>query len=104
MWIAILVCLEHSFWITQQGSNPTDGFTKTWTFYLKTQCALVNQELDDYLMSKGSNDWFTTQYCPSEAECAECRKMVLNNLLCKSCFHQAQGIANIPLAHSKASI
>lgn len=89
-WIAILICLEHSFWITQQGSNPHDGFTKAWISYLETQCALVNQELNDYLRSKGSNDWFTTQYYPSEVECAECRKIVLNNLLCKfSLFHQA---------------
>jgi hypothetical protein len=106
IWIAILVCLEHSFWTIQQGSNPSDGFTKAWTLYIKTQCALVDQELDDYLRSKSSNDWFTTQYYPSEAECAECRKIVFNNLLCKSslCFYQAWGIADISLAHPETSI
>jgi hypothetical protein len=83
-WSAILVCLEHSFWIIQQGSSPSEGFTKAWILYLKTQCALANQELNDYLMSKGNNDWFTTQYSLSEAEYAEYRKIVLNNLLCKS--------------------
>ena len=81
---AILICLEHSFWIAQQGFNPDDGFMKAWKFYLNTQRALVDQELDDYLRSKGSYDWFTMKYCPSEQEYAECRKIVFNNLLCKS--------------------
>jgi len=105
IWIAILICLEHSYWITQPGSDPSNGFTKAWTFYLKTKCALVNQEVDDYLRSKDSKDWFTTKYCPSEAECAECRKIVFNNLLRKSslCFCYAQTIANMPLARPKAS-
>ena len=100
-WIAILICLEHSFWIAQKGSNASGSFTKAWKFYLQTQHTLVNQELDDYFRSKGSNDWFTTQYYPSKAECAECRKIVLNNLLCKSssCFYQTQRIADIFLAH-----
>ncbi|KAF8240078.1 hypothetical protein L208DRAFT_1352970, partial [Tricholoma matsutake] len=83
-FIAILVCLEHSFWIAQQGFNFTDGFTKAWKLYTQTQCALVNQELDNYLRSKSSKDWFTIQYSPSEEECFQCRQIVLNNLLCKS--------------------
>jgi len=84
IWIAILICLEHSFWIVQQGSNSNDGFMEAWKFYLKTQHILVDQELGHYLRSIGSNDWFTMKYRPSEAECAECRKIVLNNLLRKS--------------------
>jgi len=80
---AILVCLEHSFWTAQQGSNLNDGFTKAWNNYLKIQYALVDQEVNDYLRSKNSNDWFTMKYCPSEEECVECRKIILNNLLCK---------------------
>jgi len=83
-WIAILICLEHSFWIVQQGFNFNDGFNKAWKFYLKVQHVLIDQELDNYLRSKGSNDWFTMKYRPSEEECAECRKIVLNNLLRKS--------------------
>ena len=83
-WTAILVCLEHSFWIAQQGSNPSDDFNQAWIFYLNTQHALVNQELDDYLRSKGCDDWFTIQYHPSAEECDECRKIVFNNLLRKS--------------------
>jgi len=83
-WTAILVCLEHSFWSTLQGSNPSDGFVRAWKIYLKTQCALVNQRLNDYLRSKGSNDWFTTQHYPSEAECDDYRTIILNSLLCKS--------------------
>jgi hypothetical protein len=104
-WTAILICLEHSFWITQRGSDPSDGFIKAWKFYLKTQHALVNQELDDYLRSTGSDDWFITQYYPSEAECAKCRKIVFNNLLCKSnpCFCKAQEIADVSSAHFKTS-
>jgi len=84
IWIAILICLEHSFWIVQQGSNFNDGFTKAWKFYLKTQYILVDQELDNYLRSTGSNDWFTMKYGPSDKECAEYRRIVLNNLLRKS--------------------
>ena len=84
IWIAILICLEHSFWIVQQGSNSKDGFTKAWEFYFQTQHILVDQELGNYLRSMGSNDWFTMKYRPSDKECAECRKIVLNNLLRKS--------------------
>jgi len=80
-FIAILVCLEHSFWIVQQGSNFNDGFTKAWKFYIETRCALVDRELDGYLRSKGSNDWFTMKHFPSQEECVECKTMVLNNLL-----------------------
>jgi len=83
-WIAILICLEHSFWIVQQGSNSKDGFTKAWEFYFQTQHILVDQELGNYLRSIGSNDWFAMKYWPSDKECAECRKIVLNNLLRKS--------------------
>jgi len=104
IWTAILICLEHSFWFVKQGSNASDGFIKAWKFYLKTQCALVDQELNNYLRSIGSNDWFTMKYSPSEEECAECRKIVFNNLLCKSspCFHWAR-IANLFSAYPKTS-
>ena len=81
---AILVCLEHSFWIVQQGSNASDAFIEALESYLKTQRALVDQEVVDYLMSKGSDDWFTRKHSPSDEERAECRKIVLNNLLRKS--------------------
>jgi len=104
IWTAILVCLEHSFWIAQQGSNSNDGFSKAWQFYLKTQCALVDQALDNYLGSMDSNDWFTMKHRPSEEECAECRKIVFNNLLRKSspCLLSAE-IADILSAHPKTS-
>jgi hypothetical protein len=77
------VCLEHSFWIVQQGSDPAGGFIKAWESYLKTRRALVDRELDDYLGSKGSDDWFNTKHDPSDEEFAEYRKIVLNNLLRK---------------------
>jgi hypothetical protein len=80
-FIAILICLEHSFWITQQGFSSNDSFTKAWNLYLNTQHALVNSELNAYLRSKGSNDWFIKKHYPSDEECADCTKIVLNNLL-----------------------
>jgi len=79
---AILICLEHSFWIFQQGSDLIGCFIKAWESYLKTRHALVDQELDNFLRSKGSKDWFTMKHCPSDKELAECRKIALNNLLC----------------------
>ena len=82
-WTAILVCLEHSFWIVQKGSNSKHSFTKAWNIYLQTQHALVDQALDDYLRLKGSNDWFTIKHYPSEEERAEYVQIVLNNLLCR---------------------
>ena len=105
-WTAILICLEHSFWIAQQASNPNDGFIKAWKYYLKTQRALVDEELDKYLRSTGSNDWFTVKPSPSEKECAEFRGIVLNNLLCESspCLLLFwAGIADISSVHSKTS-
>jgi len=81
---AILVCFEHSFWNDQQGSDPVEGFIKAWKSYLKTQRALVDREVDDYLRSKGSNDRFIMKRRPSDEERAECKKIVLKNLLCES--------------------
>ena len=31
---AILICLENSFWYTQQGSTLEDGFQMAWNSYL----------------------------------------------------------------------
>jgi len=53
-----------------------------WEGYLKTLRVLVDQELDNYLRSKGGSDWFTTKHRPSGKELAEYKKMVLKNLLC----------------------
>jgi hypothetical protein len=58
-----------------------------WKFYIETQFALVAEQLDDYLMSRGGNDWFTMSYLPSEEECVEYRNIVLHNLLCKYSSH-----------------
>jgi len=55
---------------------------EAWEYYLHNQHILVGQELDEFLQLKDSNDWFTVQYTPSEEECMEFRKIVLNNLLC----------------------
>jgi hypothetical protein len=61
---AILICLEHSFWLTQQGSSPTQAFTTALATYLKDKHMVVDQKLEDYLMLKGSSDWFTTKHHP----------------------------------------
>jgi len=82
--LAILLCLEHSFWLTQQGSSPINGFTETLDTYLKDRRALLDERLEDYLTSKGSNDWFIAKYRPTPDECAEFRKIVLDNLLRKA--------------------
>ena len=79
---AILICLEHSFWMVQQGSNPFNGFINAFDMYFKTQCAVVDQQLNDYLRSKDSQDWFITKHSPSKEELAECQQIVFNNLLC----------------------
>ena len=104
---AILVCLEHSFWIVQQGSKPSDGFIKAWENYLKTKRALVDREVDDYLRSKASADWFTMKHIPSDEEFTEIREIVFNNLLRKSssCLLELelltspQPVLNPPLDH-----
>jgi len=80
-FIAILICLEHSFWLTQQGSHPTKAFTEALGIYLKNKHAVLDPILDDYLTLKASNDWFTTKHQPSVDEVIGFRQIVLNNLL-----------------------
>jgi len=80
-FIAILICLEHSFWLTQQGSSPTVSFTEAWDTYLKDKRVLVDQRLENYLTLKHRNDWFTIKHSPSDNECTEFQKIVLDNLL-----------------------
>ena len=45
---------------------------------------LVDHRLDNYLTSKGSDDWFITKHCPSTDECSEFQQIVLDNLLRKT--------------------
>ena len=85
IYIAILICLEHSFWLIQQGSSPAQGFTNALDTYTKHKRVLLDQRLEEYLMLKGSNDWFTINHCPSGAECTELQKLVFDNLLGKPC-------------------
>jgi len=89
--LAILICHEHSFWLTQQGSSPTKGFTEAFDIYLADKRVLLDQSLEDYLALKGNNDWLTTKYSATRNECAEFRKIVLDNLLRKAgpCLFQA---------------
>jgi len=103
-WTAILICLQYSFWFPGKGFTATYGFTKAWEYYLKTRHLLVGQKLDDFLKSRGSKDWFTIEYTPSEKECVEFRTIAFNSLLrmYNSCFLQAED-TNISLASPKIS-
>ena len=49
---AILICLENSFWHTQQGSTLEDGFHKAWNSYLA-------MKMDNHFISQWPNDQFT---------------------------------------------
>jgi len=80
-FIAILICLEHSFWLTQNGSRPVEAFIKTFHAYIQEARAILDQKLEDYLKSKQSKDWFRTKYHPSPNECTEFRKIIFDNLL-----------------------
>ena len=84
--VAILICLEHSFWLTQQGSSPTEAFTKAFDTYIKDKRAQVDQTLAAYWTSKGSDDWFTadSEHRPSANERTEFLKIVHDNLLRKA--------------------
>ena len=82
--LAILICLEHSFWLTQDGSYSTDGFIKALDTYIEEKHALLDQRLRDYLTLKQSDDWFIMKHHPSPNECAEFRKIIFENLLCKA--------------------
>jgi len=84
IFLAILICLEHSFWLTQQGSSPTEGFVAALDIYLRDKHVLLDQRVEDYLMSKGINDWFTTKHKPSDDERLEFKIIVLDNLLRKA--------------------
>ena len=84
IYLAILICFEHSFWLTQQGSSPTQAFTEALDIYLKDKHMLVDQTLEEYFILKESSDWFTTKYSPSDDECMEFQKIVFDNLLCKA--------------------
>ena len=52
---------------------------------------LLDQILEDYLALKGNNVWLTMKYSPTRNECAEFRKIALDNLLRKAgpCLFQA---------------
>jgi len=91
---AILICLEHSFWMVQQGSNHINGFINAFDIYLKNQRAVVDKQLDDYLRSKDSQNWFTMKHEPSAEECAEFQQIVFNNLFCMASLCLQDCIAN----------
>jgi hypothetical protein len=77
VWLAILICLENSFWHVQQGSSAQDGFVKALNLYSTTT-------MDKYFISQETNDWFATKRSPSKAECNAFKNDILANHLCKS--------------------
>ena len=83
--IAILVCLENSFWHIQHGTNASVGFTTAWHNYHAIQHVVLNQKLNNYLRLKGSKDWFTGRKKNgiSEEECMDYADIILSNLLRK---------------------
>lgn len=104
--VAILICLEHSFWLTRQGSSPTEAFTQAFDTYVKDKRALVDQKLAAYWTSNGSDDWVTANRRPSAHERTEFLKIVHDNLLRKArpCLLQACVAHTIPAAHPRPSI
>jgi hypothetical protein len=62
------------------------GFTTAWHNYHANQQVMLNQQLDNYLRLKGSEDWFTRKRksdIVSEEECMEYTDIILSNLLCE---------------------
>ncbi|KAF8149519.1 hypothetical protein B0H34DRAFT_734139, partial [Crassisporium funariophilum] len=82
--IFIVICLEHSFWLAQKASTPLQGFIKALDTFSKKKPVLLHTTLKDYLESKHSDDWFTIKHRPSLIECADIRKIIFDNLLCKA--------------------
>ncbi|KAG5651692.1 hypothetical protein H0H81_007804 [Sphagnurus paluster] len=80
----ILICIEHSFWLAQKPSSPTEGFIKALDTFMKEQPGLLDKTLKEYLKLKQSNDWFATKHHPSLNECADFRKIIFDNLLRKA--------------------
>jgi hypothetical protein len=54
-----------------------------WHNYHATQHVALNQQVNNYLRSKGSKDWFTRKYDISEEECMDYIDIILSNLLRK---------------------
>jgi len=82
--LAIPICLEHSFWPTQQSSSSAEAFMEAFDIYLKDKHMLLDQRLKEYLAVKGSDDWFIIKHSPSDDECAEFWKIVFDNLFGKA--------------------
>ena len=71
---AILICLENSFWHTQQGSTLEDGFQMAWISYLA-------MNIDNHLISQWPNDQFTIESFQSEADLTKFVNVILANCL-----------------------
>ena len=67
------------------------SFRKAWHDYFASHHAILDQQLDNYLRSKCSQDWFTRKHFkPSEEECKEYTDIILKNLLRKPDLHVSQ--------------
>ncbi|KAF8168418.1 hypothetical protein B0H34DRAFT_685373 [Crassisporium funariophilum] len=82
-FIVIVICLEHSFWLAQKASTPLQGFIKALDTVFQKKPVVLHTTLKDYLKSKESDDWFTIKHHPSPIECADIRKIIFDNLLCR---------------------
>ena len=71
----------------QQGFSAVASFTMAWHNYLSIQQAVLHQQLDNYLASKESENWFTRKHKISKEESMEYTDIILSNLLCKPDFN-----------------
>ena len=71
---AILICLENSFWHTQQGSTLEDGFLMAWNSHLALK-------MDGHFISQWPNHQFPIESFQSEADLTNFVNVILANLL-----------------------
>ena len=86
---AIIICLENSFWHTQQGSTLEDGFQKAWNSYLA-------MEMDKHFISQWPNDQFTIKSFQSEADLTKFVNVILANRLGMS-YHPLSQIHSLQI-------
>jgi len=82
--LVILICLEHSFWLAQKASTPTQAFIEAFDTFITERLVPLDITLKEYLKLKQQNDWFATEHHPSPNECADVRKIIFDNLLRKA--------------------
>jgi hypothetical protein len=79
MLLAILICLENSFWFAEQKTSAIDGFLLALDSY-------STKQMNEIVISQCSNNWFDMEEYPSDEELIKFQQIVLENLLCKFYF------------------